>query len=187
MITILLPSTPERVDRRAIALESIKRNVCDQEIKIDLEISSGEGAIAPFMRMLKRNEGLVLLMSDDMTLAPDCIQKLYDQYVQNFPDRDGVVNPSDGVNRLITAPLGDSKTFLKYSYPAYTHLFWDDDMTAQLRRDGKLLQTTDARITHHHFQRDPSVPLDNTYAFTQSHTERDRQTFLRRQANGFTK
>jgi hypothetical protein len=140
MITVLIPSTPERTNNLKRAIESIKGSIFDYPIYIKTEISSGEGATKPLIRLLKSTEGLVLGFSDDVTIDPHCIRLLYESYLEKFPNQDGLccINNPEHRNLFGCYFFGQSKTLLDAMYPGYVHNFQDKEITEKMKARDKL-------------------------------------------------
>ena len=188
MIYVLIPSTPERKDRLALAVASIKASVCTQPIEIVIEISEGEGANKPFYRMLQKVDGLVFNFGDDASVASDFIQKLYDAYVENFPDQDGVCAADDGINdpRAISGfALAHSKTWLENFNPEYVHLFADREWTAIMKNKNRYCPVLTAKAYHHHYTKESHIKFDKTYQWAESHQQEDAELFNKRLLMGF--
>jgi hypothetical protein len=177
-INILIPSTPERKERLEKAIASIKNSICNQTIEIKIDISEGEGANKPLVRLLNETNGLVIGFSDDMLVRQDTIQIMYDAYIENFPDRDGIVAPYN-----CDVFLAHSDTEKKYWCPDYTHLYTDRDFFDIMTRLKKI-HRVDAVIDHEHYTKN-ALLTDDTYRFSEAHREEDKIIYEKRKANNF--
>jgi len=186
MISVLIPSTPERKDRLAFAVESIQKNICNQPIEIITEISTGEGANKPLLRMFEKVNDLVFLLNDDVILMPHCIQELYNNYVSTFPDKDGICVPNDGVHncKLATFPFGHVDTFKKYWCKDYIHLYADSDITEVMKRRNRYSEVPTAKLIHKHFLFEKEL-MDDTYGFSQKFSGHDQLIFRDRLEHNF--
>ena len=179
MIYVLFPSTPERKERLAVAMESIRNSICDQEIEIKVDISEGEGANKPTLRLINSVDGLVICLGDDSTVEPDTIQKLYNAYIREFPDQDGMCSPPNCDNFL-----AHSNTMRKYWHPDYIHLYADRDFFDTMTFKKKVFRVLDAVIHHNHYTKNATLD-DDTYRFGEKNREADRILYEKRRARNF--
>lgn len=186
MIYILLPTTPVRSERLKGAIQSIKASICNQPIEIKLEVSQGEGALKPLLRLIDSTDGICLCMSDDAVVAPDAIQILYDTYMRVFPDQDGLCVPSDGITKGEVAGFffAHTKTLAENIHRAYFHNFADRDLSNVMKIKGKYCAVPEAVITHTHYSQDKSLD-DSTYQLNESHSDTDGAIFRERHARHY--
>lgn len=169
-----------------MALDSINASICDQPIEIKFEVSSGEGALKPLLRLIDSTDGICLCMSDDAKVAPDAIQNLYNAYIESFPNMDGLCFPSDGlgdkdINGFFFA---HSKTLQENIHRKYFHNFADRDLFEVMKRKKKFRFVGNALISHLHYSRDLSLD-DATYKLAEENSSRDGDIFQERSQNNF--
>lgn len=188
MIYVLIPTTPDREDRLQKAIASVKRSMCDQPIEIIVEYNNYEGMIKPLLRMVNRVDGLAILITNDIEIMPSTIQELYNAYIKNFPDNDGLVGWGDGLIKLdeMCFPFAHTKVLREIIHPAYFHNFADRDWTAVMKLRGKYLAVTRPLCTHNHYSRNPALK-DKTYEVNESTSDADSLVYAQRKEKNFQK
>lgn len=181
MITLLLPSTPERKHKLAKAIDSVNRSVCNQPIEILTDISEEEGSVKPTLRLLEKANDLVMWYNDDLTVESYTFQNLYDALMREFPKLDGIVLPVESDFFLCHASI-----LREYLYPGYIHNYSDREIYDILSAEGRTHRVENAIIRHHHpiYEKNSRL-LDRTYAWATGHREEDRILYEKRKAEGF--
>lgn len=167
----------------------MKESVCDQPIEIIVDVNQYEGFVKSVLRMLDKVDGICLLLGNDTIVTPHAIQRLYNAYMKEFPEQDGVCACSDGRDNhgdLICHPFGHSKTLKENIHPKYFHNFVDKDLGYVMWRKGKYLAVPNAVIEHHHYtQKNRNAKRDLTYAVGEESSKKDGAIFRAREAIGF--
>ena len=179
MIYVLIPTTPERSERLKKTLDSIKSSICDQEIKILTEVSEGEGANKPLKRLLDKVDGLVFPLGDDNTVEPDTLQLLYDAYIREFPDKDGMTLPAGSDSYLVHSDI-----MKKYFHFGYFHLYSDREFYDIMYIKRKTYRVKGAVVNHDHYTKKATLD-DETYRLSVKHREADRELYEERKAKNF--
>jgi len=185
MIKILIPTTPERKDQLTKALGAISASVCNQAFEVATEVSTGEGVVKPFGRLLERvgQDDLVFFLTDDMFIEPDTLQKLYDAYIREFPDLDGAVTAN-----LCDAAFAHIKVFRQYFPLVYYHLYCDVEFFEIMKGRGKYFQVIEANIFHAHYPITSGAWIpeaDKTKKNAESHRAADLKLYELRKINNF--
>lgn len=183
LIYILIPTTPERKEKLALTLASIAENklphvVCIYE-------SEGEGGSIALFKMLQGINGLCFVLNDDMVIAPDCLEKLYFEWLRKIPEEDVLLQPFDNINKgkLAVSPFCHSDVLKKYFYHGYIHCFADTELTEVLKAKGSYFYVPEAKMQHNHYK--ITNKNDDTYQFSRDHHAVDRELYFKRKANGF--
>ena len=96
-----------------------------------------------------RPDTLIWSLGDDMRVTePGTLARLVREFHARFPDRDGVVNPNDGIQngRVTTLPLCTARVMADNTPREFFHNFADDVMTERLSRAGKYAYLPDVRV-----------------------------------------
>lgn len=179
-VVICIPTTPERRRRLNECIQSIHRHAGYHHQILTYQ-NTGEGyvkAIRSMVHLLNPNT-LVWCIGDDVVLhEPNTLKRLVEAYNKEYPDKDGVVNPDDGIQhgRVMTTPLCTAKTFLDHYDARFFHYYADNVFTDTMRAANKYTYCSDIHIKHNH----PCMGLaetDETYKSTQKWLEVDAATY----------
>lgn len=188
MIHILIPTTAERRDRLRECVDLIHENAGYPHIISTYE-NYREGFITPIHKLLQdlKPETLVWCIGDDTRVRePDTLKKLVEAFETAFPERDGVVNPNDGIQcgNIITMPLCTAHTMAAYTHKDYFLNYADNEFTIIMTAKGKYLYCPEVNVEHaHHVNK--KAPLDDTYAHANTKVDDDRLLFEQRKATNF--
>lgn len=186
MITICIPSTPERAPRLKKLIESIEAQDY-KDIKMNIYIDSDYiGWVAAQHKALEGVDGLIFYAGDDTVLEPDCISTLMDAYTKRFPDGIGCASPYNEFQGadLITAGIIHSDLMRKLLYKGYFHNYADNEMTELIKRLDKHIYVPTAILKHEHVITDPKLQ-DKTYKVNQDMKDRDAKLYQQRRVNNF--
>ena len=179
-VVVCIPTTPERRDILARCVQSI--HVCaGYPCIIMTHENEYEGFVVAIHRILDRlrDEALVWVIGDDIVMhEPDTMKRMVEEYEKAYPDRDGVVNPNDGIQcgALITAPLTTAKIMREGTCTRFFHSYADNLFTDKMKRLGKYTYLPDIKITHlHHCN--GLAKKDRTYNVAADHLYQDYKTY----------
>lgn len=183
MIHILIPTTEERRERLKECIETIHKYAGVPHIISTYE-NYREGFVTPCFKLLKdlKDDTMVWCIGDDTRLIePDTLKRLLDIYNEKYPNKDGVVQPDDGIQNggIITMPLCTAKTMLEKGIHLDFFLnFCDNIFTELMIKDGKYTYCPEIKVEHqHHVNR--KAPLDETYIYANTQFEKDRETYFK--------
>lgn len=189
MINVLIPTTPERADRLKVAVDSIKRSNCDQELNIVVDVNNYEGYVKSVLRMLDKVDGLTMVVTDDLELWPTTIRALYNAYTEAFPNNDGlcVYGDEHWDLKAFGLPFAHSNTLKELINPIYFHNFADKEMCEIMKMRGKYLPVPQAQVWHHHYQWKKGTAKDRTYELGEATSDADGALYNMRRAKNFNK
>lgn len=185
-VYVCIPTTAERRERLQKCIESIHQNAGYPHIIVTYE-NLKEGFVKPIHRILEGITGLVWCIGDDTILTePDTLKRLVDVFNSAFPNRDGVVNPNDGIQngQIITMPLCTSETMKKYTYKGYFLNYADNEMTEILRAENKYAYCPSVNVEHQHWV-NGKAKKDQTYEHAGTMWSHDEELYKSRKANNF--
>ena len=184
-VTILIPTTPERKERLARCMESVKKHIT---VPYDIKVyeNNYEGYVAAIHKLLEGVNGLVWCLNDDIVLENDALSILKRHFLERFPNRDGLVQPKDGIQEgnVATLPFCDAEVMRKYTHKGYFHNFADQEFTMIMKSLNKFLFVPEAIVTHEHWI-NVKAEKDFTYSNSQSYFEKDKEIFVNRAHNNF--
>lgn len=186
-IYVLIPTTPDRNEQLGRCIDAVNRSICSERIEILTDLNEYEGFVKPTIRMLRRVRGMCLLLGNDVVVAPNMIQRLWDASKKNFIHDDGMCFPVDSrpnIVHLPSHPFAHSRTFLENIYPKYFHNFVDKDLGQVMWRKGKYLLVPDAMYEHMHYTTGKSA-FDMTYRIGQVTSDTDGELYQQRLARNF--
>lgn len=183
MIYIAIPSTKERRNRLEKCIEAIKLNtkypvaICTYENE---ERCKDIGWVKAVHKLLEGINGLVFILGDDAIIEPNCIEKLYEEYIKLPNKEEWLLQPYEQINKgeLATFPFAHSDILKTYISKEYNHNFSDTELTEVMKKKGRYLPVLEAKVYHEHFT--VGAKLDETYKKTTDLLEKDRLTFQRR-------
>lgn len=185
LLYICIPTIKSRTDRLEKCIQSIKDNV---KIPYALVLYENErGGFVPAIHdILKGINGIVWCIGDDSIVIGDAVEKLWTIYNQTYPEKDGVVQPNDGIqgDSLITMPMCHSKIMQKYTYKGYNHWYADNEFTDIMKEQGKFTYVPDAKVDHIHWV-NGKVPQDEKYLVSLRKNNEDAELYKKRKANNF--
>jgi len=177
MITVVIPTTPDRRERLAELLASIYEYTKDVKYRIIIYENLDGGWVPAILNAMQGISGLVWLLGSDTVLKNNAIKILNDRY------EDGLVlapyNELQGES-LCQHPFADSDIIRKYLHKDFVHWYSDNLFTELAKRDGKLVYVPEAEIEHKHFV-NGKAQMDDTYklVFDPEQIDRDRETYNR--------
>jgi len=188
MIFVIIPTTKERRPRLEKCIEAIHKNtkypitICTYEQE---EGCNDIGWVKALHKMLEGIDGLCFCLGDDVIIAPDCIEKLYETYEKLHNKEEWVVQPYDLISKgeLASLPFCHSSILKKYIYKGYQHNYSDTEFTAIMKMKGRYFTVEDAIADHQHFT--VGAKYDETYRKTHELGTIDKQLFEKRQTNNF--
>ena len=181
-VVVCIPTTPERRSRLATCMESINTNAGYPCIIMSHE-NQYEGFVVAIHRILDRlaDDTMVWVIGDDVTMhEPDTMKRMMESYSHLYPNRDGVVNPNDGIQcgALITAPLTTAKIMREGTSKEFFHSYADNVFTDIMNRSGKYTYLPHINITHSHYC-NGLAEKDRTYCVASDHLQKDYETYQR--------
>lgn len=188
MITICIPTTPERNGRLMELLQSIHENTKDIQYRVLFYPNEDGGWVKAVHNMLAGINGYVVLLGSDVIVEDHWLRILWDAFIEAFPNGDGAAEPYNEMHGkgLCQHPLAHSNTIKEYLHQGYIHNFSDNEMTERLQKDGKLIYVPEAKIQHNHVMNKKAL-MDETYKKVldpKSYTQ-DRELFFKRKYNNF--
>ena len=178
LITIIIPTTPERRERLQECLNAVRDNSNFPHRILIYEGNDG-GYVKAVHRAVEDINGLVCVIGDDMIPQKDWLKHLAETY------NDNLVFPDDGISKgkLATAFLCSADYLRKYLYKGYSHLFSDRELTAVSKILGKLQYVPESKVIHNHWS--TGAKKDNTYLAQDKTKDKDRELFFIRKAKNF--
>ena len=186
MIYCLIPTTPDRNKRLFETLESIFRSNCDQKIQVIIDYNEYEGLVKSVLRMVNSVDGLCTIVPNDVIIGPSTLQELYNTYIKEFPNNDGMVGWSDGFMEIqhMCMPFCQAKLLREIVNPIYFHNFSDREWTEIMKRRGKYYPITKSMCIHNHYSRNPALK-DKSYEINERTSSDDGKIFWQRFEEGF--
>ena len=187
MISVIIPTTPDRDEQLERCIAAVRGSDCDQRIDIIVERNDYEGFVKPVLRILSKLECFCLLLGNDAVVRRDAIQKLYDASVREFKHDNGLCAPIDGTDhgkQLPCHPFAHSRTLRENIYPKYFHNFVDKDLGQVMWRRGLYKVVEEAVIEHHHYIYG-KAKRDFTYAISEATSDADGEIYNQRLARNF--
>lgn len=176
MINIVIPTTPERVDRCNELIKSIQENTHDVEYRIIVFPNNLGGWVPAVLRAIEDLHPCipVWLLGSDCIVENNAVKILYDKWLE---DDTKILEPFNELHggALCQHPFTQPGNIEKYLDSRFTHWFSDNWFDDQARRDGKLVYVPEAKIEHRHFI-NGKAPRDKTYEtiFNPGTIEKDR-------------
>lgn len=181
MITVLIPTTPDRRTRLQECLTAIWENTTDIEYRVVI-FENEIGWTKAIHKALEGIDGYVVVIGSDVIVKTGWLRTLNNKFFEAFPEGDGVASPYDEFHngKLITHPFAHSKTLLKYISTEYFHCFSDNELTDRAIADGKYIYVPEAKIDHRHVL-NHKADIDDTYRKIYQETiNKDQETYIRR-------
>jgi GT2 family glycosyltransferase len=181
-VVVCIPTTPARKDRLNECLKTIELNAGWPCIIATYQ-NENEGFVAAIHKILGRlrPETLVWCIGDDARLVEeDTIKRLVGEFWSRFPDRDGVVNPDDGIQngRIATLPLCTAKVMAENTSKEFFHNYADDVFTERMKHVGKYAYIPNVKVKHEHWTVG-LAPKDSTYELAEKKYAEDAATYAR--------
>lgn len=185
VVVVCIPTTPDRAASLAECVDLLARNAGHPHVVATYR-NDHEGFVAAMHTILARlrPDTLIWSVGDDMRVTqPGTLARLVREFHARFPDRDGVVNPDDGIQRgrVATLPLCTARVMADNTPREFFHNFADDVMTERLAKAGKYAYLPDVRVVHAHWTAG-LAPMDETYRVAQARFDQDRATYERLRA-----
>lgn len=183
MIHILIPTTEERRERLAECIKTIHEFAGVPHIISTYE-NYREGFVKPCQLLLKdyKEDTMVWCIGDDTRLIePDTLKRLLERYNQEYPNKDGVVQPDDGIQngQIITMPLCTVKTMLEKGIHIEFFLNYCDNLfTDLMKRDNKYTYCPEIKVEHHHHI-NGKAKKDETYTHAGTKFFEDQQAYYK--------
>lgn len=180
MIYIIIPTTKDRRPRTKELVKSIEETSDGIEYAIVIFENELGGWVPAIYKAIEGIDGLVWLLGSDCIVKDGALKTLYETYMNNFPNNDGVCEPYNELHgdKLCQHPFAHSKTIKKYLDKRFTHWYSDNYFTILANNDNKLVYVPDAIIEHNHFI-NGKAQLDETYVkiFDPVTIEKDKLLF----------
>jgi len=185
MITILIPTTPERRERLATCIASIREHTT-MPYKLMVYENNYEGYVKAIHTLLEGLEGLVWCLNDDVVLKNDALKILYDTFDELYPKWNGLLQPKDGIQEgnVCTLPFCHSKIMRQLTFKGYHHNFADQEFTMRMSSMGLYKYIPEAVVEHQHWI-NAKAEKDKTYTGSQGKFEADQKLFEERVLTGF--
>jgi len=184
-ITILIPTTPERRERLAKCIDSLREHTT-QPYKLMIYENNYEGYVGAIHTLLDGLDGLVWCLNDDVILKNDALKVLTETFEKEFPKMNGLLQPRDGIQEgnVATLPFCHSKIMQALTHKGYHHNFADQEFTMRMTAAGLYKYCPDAVVEHQHWI-NSKAEKDKTYTDSQVRFEQDKELFTNRLQNGF--
>jgi hypothetical protein len=178
LITIVIPTTPERRNRLQECIRAIRDN-SNYPHRILIYEGNDGGYVKAVHRAVENINGLICVIGDDMIPQNNWLRYLAEAY------NDNLVFPDDGISngKLATAFLCDADYLRKYLYIGYSHLYSDRELTAVSKMLGKLQYVPKSKVIHNHWS--TGAKKDETYLAQDNTRNSDKTLFFNRKANNF--
>lgn len=184
-ITILIPTTPERRERLAKCIDSIREHTT-QPYRLMIYENNGEGYVKAIHTLLEGVQGIVWCLNDDVVLKNDALKILTETFNKEFPKHNGLLQPRDGIQEgnVCTLPFCHSEIMKKLTHKGYHHNFADQEFTIRMSVAGLYRYVPEAVVEHMHWI-NGKAEKDETYTKSQELFEKDQTLFNNRLQNGF--
>lgn len=180
MVTICIPTTPERRERLKTCIDYIQSNAdIDYSILVyENQLGGWVPAVRAMLKPLKEDE-LVFVIGDDCWVTPRSLSKLLDAYNTAFPDKDGLAQPNDQAwhGNIASYPLATAGYLLKYTYSGYIHAHADEELACVAKKRNKYIYVPEVIVNHRHYQKCPEVVYDETYKLQENTWQGDKRLF----------
>jgi hypothetical protein len=185
MITILIPTTAERRPQLERCIQSIREHTT-QPYKLMIYENKYEGYVKAIQVLLSEVDGIVWCLNDDVVLKNDALKILTEEFGKRFPQMNGLLQPSDGIQEgnVATLPFCHSAVMRKLTFKGYHHNFADQEFTLIMKELGLFAYIPEAQVEHLHWINN-KAPKDMTYGYSANHFNEDQVLFEKRQANKF--
>jgi hypothetical protein len=185
ILHILIPTHPSRQERLKVCLQSIKEHVTVPHEVIVYENERG-GFVPAIHDMLEKVDGIIWAIGDDTVVVDNSVDILFKQFLETYPEHDGVVQPDDGIQHgaIITMPLCHSKTLQKYTFKGYNHWYADNEFTEIMQSMNLYTYLPDCVVDHIHWA-NKKVAQDESYNVSLRKNEHDHKLYLERKANNY--
>jgi hypothetical protein len=179
-ITILIPTTPERRERLAKCIESIRTHT-SMPYRLMIYENVGEGYVKAIHTLLEGVQGLVWCLNDDVVLKNDALKILYDKFNEIYPKWNGLLQPKDGIQEgnVCTLPFCHSDIMRRFTFKGYHHNFADQEFTIIMNSVGLYTYVPEAEVEHMHWI-NGKAEKDVTYTDSQILFEQDQKLFEER-------
>jgi len=183
MIYVVIATTKERRGRLEKCINAVKNSTIPHSIVIYENLDGG--CVLATKNAIEGIHSEILLLNDDMIVAPNCLQLLKQEYDKNFPNKDGVCQPDDNYHagRLCSSPYCHTdvlRPFLSH----YRHHCWDQEFTDVMTMKNKYVIVPEAFLDHQHFTKGASL-MDKTYTMTNNTFGDDLKIFEKRKASNY--
>jgi hypothetical protein len=187
-VYICIPTTKERRPRLEKCIESIHENAGYPHVICTYE-NFQEGFIGPIHKILSglKPDTLVWCIGDDTIVSmPNTLDLLVKLFNHRFPNKDGVIEPDDGIQcgQIAVMPFCTAYTMAKYTFKGYFLNYADNEFTQILRSKGLYAYVPEIKVDHQHWV-NKKAPLDETYKHSQSKFQADQELFMQRLKNNF--
>ena len=185
IVTILIPTTPERRERLQKTIASIQEHTT-QPYRLMTYENNYEGYVAAIHVLLQGLDTLVWCLNDDVILKNDALKILTERFLSLYPAMNGLCQPADGiqVDNVATLPFCHSKVMEKLTFKGYHHNFADAEFTAVMRELKLFTYVPEALVEHEHWI-NKKAEKDMTYGYSANKFDQDQKLFDIRLANKF--
>lgn len=187
---ILIPYTPDRRKRALESVSSIWANTDTSLTPHSIVLYENDyiGFPNAILNMVEHIDGFVFLGSSDVIFGKDWLRTLWEKMEEH--GRTSIVEPYNEIwkGQLIQHALMHSDVVKRYFHRHYFHYYCDNEMTERVLADGihKFIYCPESLIEHRHFV-NGKAEKDACYEVVMdpARNEKDRQTYLRRKAQGW--
>jgi hypothetical protein len=185
MVTILIPTTPERRERLSKCIDSIREHTT-QPYRLMIYENNYEGYVKAIHTLLEGVNGLVWCLNDDVVLKNDALKILTEKFNQLYLKWNGLLQPRDGIQEgnVCTLPFCHSKIMQRMTFRGYHHNFADQEFTMVMKGLGLYNYVPEAVVEHQHWINN-KAEKDKTYTDSQILFEQDHKLFEKRLADYF--
>lgn len=180
LITILIPTTPERRERLAKCIDSIREHTT-QPYRLMIYENVGEGYVKAIHTLLEGVQGLVWCLNDDVVLKNNALKILTEKFYELYPHWNGLLQPKDGIQEgnVCTLPFCHSEIMKRFTFKGYHHNFADQEFTIIMNSAGLYTYVPEAEVEHMHWI-NGKAEKDVTYTDSQVLFEQDQKLFEER-------
>ena len=184
MIYCLIPTTKERRPRLEKCIEGIRRNT-KYPITICTYENQGGGWVKNLHEMLEGINGLCFCVGDDAVLAPDCIEKLYEAWLELPNKEEWLLEPEEQFSHgeIAQFPFCHSDILKKYVYKGYCQNYSDTELTQVMKNKRRYAYVEDAIVDHQHYI--GGAVYDETYKISREGAVDDKVLYEKRLSNNF--
>lgn len=174
-IIILIPTTPERRERLARCIESVRENSNHPHVIMTFENTIGwVGAVREMLSKLNPYS-LAVIINDDCVPQKDWLKILYASHLMH-PDH--LLQPNDGImqGKVATMPFATVGYLLENIYDGYKSYYADTELTDRAIRQNRYGYVPEAIVTHEHWS-NGQASKDQTYHSQEVNLEHDRALY----------
>ena len=187
MIYVCIPTTKERRTRLNSCIMSIKDNAGISNYSIVTYENYKEGCQVAVRKMISGlGNRLVIVLNDDMIAGEDFLKNAIKEYLNTFPEMDGLGSLNEGnmFENVAIVQMAPAKLLYDYLYKGYFHYRADNEIAEIFKNKGKFLPIKSALIDHVHPDYNPEkMPElnDDTYKNSRNKLwKKDKEMYKKR-------